>query len=95
MFSPDQARAKALEAALWLISQEDDLTRFLGASGASGDDLRQGLLAQEVALLGAVMDFILGEDRMVLACAGHLGIKPDSLIALRRSLPDGEVPDWT
>lgn len=88
-----EAEALAIQVLGWLAGQEDRLTRFLAMSGASVGDLRAQ--AAEPAFLGAVLDFLLGEDAAVIACCEALGIAPEDPMRARASLPGGDLPHWT
>lgn len=89
----ETAESVALQALGWLLAQEELLPQFLDATGAAPDDLRQ--LAAQPEFLGAVLDFLLGADTMVLAFAEAAGIGPDWPMQARAALPGGAVPDWT
>lgn len=89
----DLAEAHALRLLTWLSGDEDQIMTFLGATGASLDDLRQGL--KDPDFLASVMDFILSDDRLVIDGAGAVGLAPEDLMAVRQALPGGALPNWT
>lgn len=89
----ETAEAVALQALGWLLTQEELLPQFLNATGAAPGDLRQ--LAAQPEFLGAVLDFLLGADALVLAFAEAAEIGPELPMQARAALPGGAVPDWT
>ena len=90
---PERAEVLALTALGWLAAQDDLLAGFLGASGASLDDLRAR--AADPAFLGAVLDFVLMDDAWVLGFAAHAQVPPDMVLRARAGLPGGDLPHWT
>ena len=66
----DAAETLALEALAWLATSDEDLIRFVEASGVGAAELRAR--AGEADVLRAVLDFVLVEDARLLAfCATH------------------------
>lgn len=93
MMSSDQAETLAIQAVTWLVSKSELCDTFLGASGASRDDLRANL--QNPEFLVSVMDFILMDDAWVIECCDVIGLKYDQLAIVRASLPTGQQIHWT
>lgn len=89
----ESAETFALQALGWLLSQEELLPQFLSASGAAPQDLRA--LAQDPVFLGAVLDFVLGDDSLVLALSAALETAPELPMQARQALPGGSGPHWT
>lgn len=91
------AETVGLKALAWLAGEEARLSAFLAASGTGPGELRQRAQAPELLpeLLGAVLDFVLSEDRHVLAFAAQAGLAPEAVQAARAALPGGELPHWT
>jgi hypothetical protein len=89
----DRAEEIALLALGWLAGNDDLMPVFLGASGASSEDLRNG--ANDPAYLGSVLDFILMDDAWVVACCDALSLPYETLMQARQKLPGGELPNWT
>jgi hypothetical protein len=89
----DTAEALALEALGWLAGNDDLLPVFLGASGASLDDLRTRAAAPD--FLGAVLDFILMDDAWVIAFCDTAGRAYTEVAAARAALPGGQQVNWT
>ena len=59
-FSADAAETLALQALGWLLSNEDLLPVFLGATGVNESDLRER--ASDPEFLGSVLDFLMMDD---------------------------------
>lgn len=89
----DLAETAALQMLGWLASDEELLGVFLGATGASADDLRAGAASPE--FLASVLDFILMDDAWVVACAEATGHPPGNIAVIRQALPGGALPNWT
>lgn len=93
MSARDYAETIALQSLTWLLQEEELLPRFLAATGADPAQIAE--LARESAFLGAVLDFLLTEDSLVLACAEAVGVAPEAILRARAALPGGDVPHWT
>ena len=91
--SQESAEVVGLKALGWLIGEEDVLSVFMGASGASADDLRTGAANPE--FLGAVLDFILMDDAWVRALCDAAQMTYDQPMMARAMLPGGEAVHWT
>lgn len=89
----EAAQVLALQALAWLAADEDRIGPFLAQSGIALGELRSR--AGEAEVLAAVLDFLLGDEALVLGFAAEAGIKPEEVPLARASLPGGEVPDWT
>ncbi|WP_149140489.1 DUF3572 domain-containing protein [Gemmobacter caeruleus] len=89
----ESAETLALQVLGWLLGQDERLGQFLAASGAAPQDLPQ--LAGDAVFLGAVLDFLLTEDGMVLDFAQSAGIAPEMPLMARAALPGGAGPHWT
>ncbi len=82
--APAAAEILGLTALSWLAGDEDALARFLAASGADGDALRQA--ATDSAQLGVILEFLLAhEDLLVRFCDGT-STKAQAVHAARRQL---------
>ncbi len=88
-----RAQEIALLALGWLASNDDLLPVFLGASGASLEDLRTG--AAELDNQASVLDFLLMEDEWIIACCDTTGVPYGELAEARQTLPGGALPNWT
>lgn len=93
MTKPDSAEIFALRALAWLVGNEDLLPAFLGATGASEDDLRAQ--ASDPAFLASVLDFIMMDDAWVIAFCDSIAMPYDRIMEARQTLPGGEQVNWT
>ena len=89
----ETAETLALQCLAWLAGNEELLPVFMGASGASEDDLREG--TQDPVFLGAVLDFVMMDDAWVVDFCASQGLPNDSLMRARMALPGGEQVNWT
>lgn len=92
-FSSDSAETFALKALTWLASNDELLPVFLGASGASVDDLKSQ--ATDPAFLASVLDFIMMDDAWVIELCDTLGAKYEDPMKARYALPGSEQVHWT
>ena len=92
--TPDLAQTMALQALAWLIAEEDLKDVFLGASGASEEDLRNGV--RDPVFLASLLDFICLDDNWVIRFCDDIGISNymHPMMA-RQALPGGEEVSWT
>jgi hypothetical protein len=82
--TPD-AETIALQALTYIASDDDRLQRFLGLTGIEPGSLRG--LAQDPAGLGAVLDYVLGWEPLLLEFAEAENLPPQSIANARRKLP--------
>jgi hypothetical protein len=91
--TPDRAETIALRALAWLVAHDDLRPVFLGATGASPEDLRTRV--GEPAFLAAVLSFLTMDDAWVIAFCDAEGLAYDQPLRARHALPgQGEV-HWT
>jgi Protein of unknown function (DUF3572) len=89
----DAAQVLALQVLAWLAAEDEVFPLFLGSTGASLADLRAR--ASDPEFLGAVLDFLLMDDRWVVAfCDGH-GRPYTAPQDARAVLPGGAETHWT
>lgn len=91
--SQETAELIGLQAVAWLAAQDELLPVFLGATGASEQDFRDGLSDPEFQ--GAVLDFILMDDAWVTSFCGEQGLVYELPRAARAMLPGGGEVHWT
>lgn len=89
----ETAETQALSLLAWLLSEDEILPLFMGATGAGPDDLRQR--AGEPEFLASVMDFLLMDDAWVIEGAAATGIAAQDFAMIRAGLPGGDLPSWT
>lgn len=91
--TPEQAEHIAISALTWLATNEDLLPLFLGASGASPDDIAGQ--AENPAFLGSVLEFLTMDDAWVIGFCDAHGLKYEEPLRARYSLTGAEVVHWT
>lgn len=90
---PEAAELIAIQVLGWLVSNEELLPVFMGATGTSEDDLRQRV--GDVEFLGSVLDFITMDDAWVIECCDVIGVSYETPMRARQSLPGGAQMNWT
>lgn len=80
----DAAETLALQALAWLAASDDDLIRFVEASGVGAEELRAR--AGEADMLRAVLDFLLVEDARLLSFCAALDVEPKDVHMARHAL---------
>jgi hypothetical protein len=90
---PERAEQIAISALTWLASKDDLLPVFLGASGATADELRGQ--AENPAFLGSVLEFLTMDDTWVVEFCDQNGLKYEEPLRARFSLPGAEAVHWT
>lgn len=80
----------AINALQFLAGREEDLGRFLALSGVDPADLRR--LAGDTTFLGGVLDFLLGNEALLLNFADEAGLPPETIATARRQLDPGQPP---
>lgn len=87
-----EAEALAFHAVAFIVADEELLPRFLALTGSDGGDLRERL--GDAHFLGAVLDFVLEDDRTVRDVADAAGVTPETVPLARSKLP-GAHTDWS
>lgn len=92
--TPEIAQTLAVQALAWVIGQDDLRDVFLEASGASDQDLRNGIA--DPVFLASLLDFISMDDAWVKRFCDENSIQNymDPMTA-RQVLPGGEQVNWT
>ncbi len=91
--SANSSETLALNALGWLVANEELLPVFLGATGASAQDLRDR--AGETVFLASVLDFLLMDDSWVIEFCDANSV-PYDLPAQARSVLSGDAEmHWT
>lgn len=89
----EQAETVALQALGWLAGQEALFPVFLGATGATAEQVAAA--AGEPDFLGAVLDFLLQDDAWVMGFCDAAGLPYGLPMQARAALPGGALPHWT
>lgn len=89
----ETAETLALQALSWLLSDPQLLNDFLGVTGASAAELSAN--AQRPEFLASVLDFLLMEDRWIMAFCDAFALDYGQPMRARAALPGGEALNWT
>lgn len=89
----NRAEQLALAALQHLAGDHDLLGVFLAETGLAPGDLRA--IASQPTFHGAVLDFLLQDDRRVLDFAAGHNLPPEAVAAARHALPGGAPIHWT
>jgi hypothetical protein len=79
----------ALLALAHIAGDEALFARFFALSGLDEASLRTR--AAEPAVLGGVLDFVLGDERLVVSLAESFDVPPDAFARARRKLPGAVI----
>jgi len=82
----------ALMSLAQIAGDEALFARFFALSGLDQASLKASLSAKGAsgpAVLGGVLDFVLGDERLVLQLAGDFDLSPEEFARARRKLPGG------
>ena len=85
----DEAQSVAILALSYLARDPDRLDRFTGWTGLAIDDLAQAVANPD--MLGGVLDYLLGDEKLLLEFAEDAGLAPEDPARARRALP-GYMP---
>jgi hypothetical protein len=86
--TPNDPHALALAALAATLTDERRALRFLDLTGIGTEELRRR--AGEPRLLSALIGFLEGHEPDLVAVSEQIGVKPDALVAARRSLEEEE-----
>jgi hypothetical protein len=89
----ETAEMVGLQAVAWLAGNDELLPVFLGATGASEVDFRDGL--EDPDFQGSVLDFLLMDDAWIMAFCSALDLSPEMPAQARAALPGGASVHWT
>ena len=91
-FSTAAAEDLALQALVFVASDEEMVTQLLAASGVEPDALRQA--ARDPDFLRHVLDFLCEDDQRILAFAAHQSLRPEQVISARTALAGPGSYGW-
>lgn len=92
-FSRQDAELLAARVLAWLSADSARLSAFIAATGTNPLELRQELERPAFSL--AILDFLMADEGLLLACCVDLGIAPGHPAEARAALPGGIEPHWT
>ncbi len=75
--SVDSARSLAVSALAFIAADFDRLNRFLNLTGLGPDNLRTA--AADPAFLGSVLDYLVGDEVLLVEFAADAGLKPEAV----------------
>jgi hypothetical protein len=90
--SVDSARSLAVSALAFIAADSDRLNRFLSLTGLGPDNLRTA--AADPAFLGSVLDYLVGDEALLVEFAADAGLKPEAVArahAVLRGPTEGET----
>lgn len=90
---PEVAHVLAIQALGWIAADDEIFPLFLGATGAGIPELRTR--AADPDFLAAVLDFLMQDDRWVVAFCDAEGHPYTAPQAARAALPGGAEMNWT
>ena len=80
----ERAEILALEALAWLAAQPDAIAKFLTLSGLEASDLRRAVT--DSGLQTSVLDFLLGDESLLLEFCESASLKPPAVHTARYRL---------
>lgn len=89
----ESAEAIALQALAFLIGDDELRGVFMGATGASADDMRSR--AGDPEFLISVLDFLMMDDAWVMRFCDAGGLDYTAPQTARQALPGGAQVHWT
>jgi hypothetical protein len=87
----ENAEILALEGLEWLAGDEEAITRFMVQSGIDSATLRDA--AGSAGMGVAVLDFLLGNEDLLLRFCVHAEISPKALHLARHRLSENDMPE--
>lgn len=84
--SHDECQVIALKVLAFLMDEPDQANRFMGVTGATPEPIREG--AGEHSFLRGVLEYLCGDEPLLLVFAESAGIAPESIDAAARFLEE-------
>ncbi|MBX9932077.1 MAG: DUF3572 domain-containing protein [Methylobacterium sp.] len=88
----DSAEQVALAILGWIAGDEDRFYPFLAVTGLSPENLRAS--AGEPGFLAGVLDYVVGDEAVLTACAAALDLPPERVALAWRRLAPPEPEDF-
>jgi hypothetical protein len=89
----EAAEIVAIQALGFIAQDEERLGRFLAVTGMGPAEIRAG--ARERHFLAGLLDYLMGDETLLVQFAGHAEIDPTTIVIARRALSeageDGEA----
>ena len=91
--TPERAETLALQALAYIAQDDTLMPRLLALTGLGPDDLKTAVDKPET--LAGVMDFLLQDEKALLAFCEAVEIAPEDPARARSALPGGDLPHYT
>jgi hypothetical protein len=78
------AESLAVQALAYLAGEPEQLARFLALSGIGPDTIRAA--AADPHFLAGVLEYVTGDERLLVAFADHVQMKPEAISRARAAL---------
>jgi uncharacterized protein DUF3572 len=88
----EQAETLALEALQFIVSDDAIMSALSAQTGMGPEDLRQS--ASDPVVLGALLDFLLDDERRTVSFCEAFGIDPELPGRARLALPGATAGIW-
>jgi hypothetical protein len=80
------AEVLAIQALGFIAQDQERLGRFLALTGMGPGEIRDA--ARERHFLVGVLDYVSGDENLLVAFAGHAGVDPGTIAIARRALAE-------
>jgi uncharacterized protein DUF3572 len=80
----EAAQNMAVQALAYLAGEPEHLARFLALSGIGPQAIRTA--ATDPQFLAGVLDFVVGDERLLVAFADHIQVKPEAVLRAQAEL---------
>ncbi len=91
LLGPEEATTLAIQALAFVAAEEEALGRFLDTTGLALAELRER--PDDPVVLGAVLDFVLGDETLLLRFCADVDCPPEWPARARTKLPGFMPPD--
>jgi len=88
--SAHEAEALALRAIAYIAADEKRLSRLMALAGIAPQDLRERLSSRQ--FLAGILEFVLGDEAMVIDFAATAGLPPESVARALAALSGQRPP---
>jgi hypothetical protein len=85
----EAASALAIEALSYLANDPEQMSRFQALTGIDPGAIRAA--ARDPNFLAGVLDYVCGDERLLIGFAGHAGVAPEEIGRARHALGGS---DW-
>lgn len=82
----DVAEVLAIQALGFIAQDEERLGRFLALTGLGPAEIREA--ARERHFLAGVLEYVSGDEELLVAFASHAGVDPTTVAIARRALAE-------